>query len=103
MSDVFPKFIVEGDSLIIGKCTYHKQLATNIADVKGGGFWEWNRDNKTIMLYGDSHDFGRVTHEHVRACIDAGNVFWSYESGRRIEGHTIFLNTGVEIIQMQQQ
>lgn len=37
MDDVFPKFIVEGNELIIGKCTFHKQLATDPAKVKGGG------------------------------------------------------------------
>jgi len=34
---VFSKFIIEGSSLIMAKCTYHKQLATNKDDVKGGG------------------------------------------------------------------
>ena len=103
MSDVFPKFIVEGNSLILAKCTFHKQLVTNKDDVKGGGMWEWDRDNKTFKLYGDSHDFGRVTYEEVSACIKSGNVFWSYAGGRKIEGRTFYLNTGVEIIQMQQQ
>jgi hypothetical protein len=103
MTDVFPKFIVEGNNLIIGKCTFHKQLVTDKEQVKGGGMWEWDRDNKTFMLYGDSHDFGAVAYEHVRACIDAGNVFWSYAGGRPIEGHTFYLNTGDDIIQMQQQ
>lgn len=103
MEDVFQKFIIEGNNLIIAKCTFHKQLVTDKEQVKGGGMWEWNRENKTIMLYGDSHDFGRVEYEDVSACIKAGNVFWSYSGGRPIEGHTFYLNTGSDIIQMQQQ
>ena len=48
--DVFPKFIIEtdnqeGDCLIIAKCTYHKQLATDISKVKGGGMWTLDREN----------------------------------------------------------
>lgn len=102
MEDIFQKFIVEGDNLIIAKCTFHKQLATDKEQVKGGGMWEWDRENKTIMLYGDSHEFGSVGYEDVSACIKSGNVFWSYAGGRSIEGHTFYLNTGCEIIQMQQ-
>lgn len=98
--DVFPKFIVEGDCLILGKCTYHKQLAINKDDVKGGGMWEWDRGNKSFLLYGDSTDFGYASPEAVKACIEAGNLFWSYHGGRKIEGHTFYLNTGSEIIKL---
>jgi hypothetical protein len=49
--DVFPKFIVEGNELIIGQCTYHKQLATDTAKVKGGGLWKWDREKKECMLH----------------------------------------------------
>jgi hypothetical protein len=59
--DVFPKFIIEtddqeGDCLIVAKCTYHKQLATDITKVKGGGWWTLDRDNSIFTLSGDSHD-----------------------------------------------
>ncbi len=29
MADVFPKFIIEDGNLIIGKCSFHRQLATD--------------------------------------------------------------------------
>lgn len=98
--DVFPKFIVEGDSLIIAKCTYHKQLVVDKSMVKGGGLWDWDRDKKEFLLYGDSNDFGSVSPEDIKACIDAGKVFWSYQDGRKIEGHTFYLNTGYEIVKI---
>lgn len=98
--EVFPKFIVEGDSLIIAKCTYHKQLVIDKNHVKGGGMWEWDKEAKTFMLYGDSADFGYASPEDVRDCILAGNVFWSYHDGRKIEDHTFYLNTGYEIIKL---
>ncbi len=78
--DVFPKFIIEtnnelGDVLIIAKCTYHKQLATDIEKVKGGGWWTLDRDNSIFTLHGDSHDFGMAKIEDLKTCISSGNVF----------------------------
>jgi hypothetical protein len=100
MSYVFPKFIVEGNELIIGKCTYHKQLATDITKVKGGGLWEWDRDNKVVTLYGSSDDFGYAKPEDIKACIEAGNVFLSYSGGRNVSDSTFYLNTGIETIKL---
>jgi hypothetical protein len=98
--DVFPKFIVEGNNLIIGKCTYHKQLATNTGDVKGGGWWKWKREEREMHFYGESADFGPAIAEDIKACIVAGNVFLSYAGSRRIEGHTFYLKTGCETIKL---
>lgn len=74
--DVFPKFIVEGNNLIIAKCTYHEQLVTNKEQVRGGGWWKFDAETKTYTLYGDSFDFGRADVEDIKKCIEAGNV-WS--------------------------
>ena len=100
MIDVFPKFIVEGNSLIIGKCTFHKQLAIDTKDVKCGVWWKWKREEKEFIFYGESDDFGTPTAEDIKACIDAGNVFLSYHGGRVIEGHTFYLKTGCETIKL---
>lgn len=35
----YPKFIVDGDVLIIGKCNRHSQLSFEPENIKGGGFW----------------------------------------------------------------
>jgi hypothetical protein len=99
--DVFPKFIVEGNNLIIAKCTYHKQLVTDKDQVKGGGMWMLDMAKKEFLLYGDSFDFGRASIEELKVCIESGNVFWSYNGGRKIEGHTFYLNTGIEIIKLK--
>ena len=101
MNDVFPKFIVEGNNLIIGKVTYHKDLVTDKTQVKGGGFWNWNKDKKEFILSGDSYDFGRATAEDIKSCIDAGNVFFSFIGGRKIEDHTFLLDTRFEIIKLK--
>lgn len=101
MSDVFPKFIVEGNCLIIAKCTYHKELVTDKEKVKGGGLWKWDREKKEITLYGSSFDFGRASTEDIKTCIEAGNVFLSYEGGRNVSDQSFILKTGIEIIKLK--
>jgi hypothetical protein len=100
MQEVFPKFIVEDNHLVIGKCTFHKQLAENTADVKGGGLWKWDKEKKVFNLYGSSDDFGYASPEDIKTCIEAGNVYWSYIGGRNISDHTFYLNTGYETIKL---
>jgi hypothetical protein len=100
MPDVFPKFIVEGNNLIIAKCTYHKQLVTDKASVKGGGMWEWSRDKKEILFYGASEDFGSTSIESIKECIKAGNVFLSYIGGRNVSHYPFYYNTGSDIIKL---
>lgn len=80
--DVFPKFIIEtddleGDVIIIAKCTFHKQLATDINKVKGGGAWRLNKENMTFTLFGKSHDFGEANIEDIKQCIKNKKVFSS--------------------------
>jgi hypothetical protein len=80
--DVFPKFIIEthsqkGDILIIAKCAYHKQLATDATKVKGGGWWTLDHNKSTFTLYGDSHDFGRANIEDIANCVQLKKVFSS--------------------------
>src|SRR5574343_607130 len=77
---VFPKFIIEtddqeGDCLILAKCTFHKQLATDPSKVKGGGWWILDRENSVFLLHGDSTDFGRASLEDIRHCVSNGKVF----------------------------
>lgn len=98
--DVFPKFIVEGNNLVIGKCTFHKQMAENIADVKGGGLWKWDKENKIFRLYGTSDDFGYASPDDIKACIESGNVFFDRIGRRKISDHTFYLNTGCETIKL---
>lgn len=101
MADVFPKFMVEGNNLIIAKCTFHKQLVTDKDQVKGGGMWEWNKEDKVFMLYGDSVDYGAANAEDIKACINAGKAYLSYVGGRNVSDHSFYLNTGYEIIKLK--
>jgi len=75
MMDVFPKFIIEDGELIFGKCTYHKQLATDVKNVKGGGWWSFNKDKTEMTFFGDSQDFGRAKLEDIRKAVLEKKVF----------------------------
>ena len=87
--DVFPKFIIEtdpeeGDVLIIGKCTYHRQLSNDPAKVKGGGWWTLNQSvDKSFILFGSSEDFGKAKIELIADCIKRKKVFSSMKSFHR--------------------
>jgi hypothetical protein len=76
--EAYPKFIIEDDVLIIGKCTYHKQLAGDPKDVKGGGWYRF-KDN-TFTFYGDSFDFGAARMEDIQQAVLEDKVYTS--SGR---------------------
>ena len=78
---VYNKFIIEtdekiGDYLVIGRVTYHKQLAFDTKKVKSGGWWR-EKDGR-ITFYGDSQDFGRATQEQVTDAVMNNKVFTSY-------------------------
>lgn len=78
--DVFPKFIIEtdpeeGDCLIVAKCTYHKQIVTDLTKVKGGGWWSLDRDKNIFTLHGESSDFGRAEFENIKNCVERAKVF----------------------------
>lgn len=75
-----PKFIIEtdieeGDFLLIGKCEFHEELATDREKVKSGGWWCLDKDKTTFILSGASVDFGRATKEDILNCIQNKRVF----------------------------
>lgn len=99
--DAFQKFIIEGNNLIIAKCTYHKDLVTNKDHVKGGGMW--NLNDQTITLYGSSFDFGAAQIEDIKRCIDTGNV-WSnqYETDNICDRYNfVYVNVFMERIKLK--
>lgn len=96
--DVFCKFIIEGDALIIGKVTYHHQLVNNKEDVKGGGWFRCAKDDRHLILYGDSFDFGKAKFEDIKSCVEARKV---YDSKFHLDIRPDFrysYDTGTEII-----
>ena len=92
------KFIIEGDNLIMGKCNYHKELATNVDDIKGGGMFRFDEDRGGFLLFGSSFDFGYAKLEDIRACIASGNVYGNSTLTRKIDNHKFFYDTQSEIL-----
>ncbi len=100
--DVFPKFIVEGDALIIAKCTYHSEIVENKELVKGGGWHRLDSETKTFTLYGDSHDFGKARLEDIKDCVEKGNVFTdSWQCNKLDDKYSLAYDTGTEIIKLR--
>jgi hypothetical protein len=99
--DVFPKFIIEGDSIILGKVSYHKNLATKTEDVKGGGLFSFNSDQKSFTFSGESYDFGQVSIEDMKKCVSDGKVYnGKYKHLNLSEKFDFYYNTGSEIIKL---
>jgi hypothetical protein len=77
MFNLFPKFIIQGESLILGMVSYHSELVDkeNSDKVKGGGWFRWNVDKTMITFHGGSHDYGAASMEDIKSCVDTGNIF----------------------------
>jgi hypothetical protein len=80
---IHPKFILEtlepeGDCLIIGKCTFHRELAHNKLNVKGGGLWLLDKQNSKFTLHGASSDFGKPRIQDIANCVQQKKVFTNW-------------------------
>lgn len=101
MNDLFPKFIIEGDNLIISKVKFHKDIATDPTKVKGGGWYRMPQGTNKIVFYGRSEDFGPAQLEDIRKCVEAGRVFSNKLLIRPlVDRHTFAYDTGTEEINL---
>lgn len=71
----FPKFIIEDGDLILAMVTFHKEMVSNKAGVKGGGWFRYKNEDKSFTLFGDSHDFGKAKLEDIMECIRTKRVY----------------------------
>lgn len=60
--------------MIIGKASFHRELATNVKNVKGGGWYEFDRERDAFILYAKSEDFGKCSKESVHDAVSRGFV-----------------------------
>lgn len=95
---VYSKFIIEGENLIMAKCTFHKQLATDKDKVKGGGWFRFDNDKEAFILGGSSHDFGYANMEDIKKCIEDGNVYGNSRLSRNMDNYKFFYDTQSELI-----
>lgn len=90
--DVLPKWIIEDDTLIIGKVCYHRELATDISKVKGGGWYHYNRAENAFYLYASSDQFGNATFDQVSSAVGKGNV-GRFVGDDRYRSNNIYFST----------
>ncbi len=99
---IFPKYIVEGDALILGKVQYHADLAAEKEKVKGGGWFVFSKEDSSFVLYGNSEDFGAASLEDVQACIKAGKVYTNrYRTHNITWNHKWIFRLGTENINIE--
>lgn len=100
--DLFPKFIIEGDSLILMKVSFHHQIVTDKTKVKGGGSFRFDRDKNTFIFHGDSHDFGQASFDDIKKCVEERKVFNDKTKYRNLcDRHKFGYDTGTEIINLE--
>lgn len=73
MYDVYPKFIINNNRLLIGHVDQHRELANDHTTTRGGGWWHIDEPTKTIWLYARSQLFGYSPKHLLAQIIKAGN------------------------------
>jgi hypothetical protein len=97
--DVFPKFIIEDDCLIMSKVTYHKDMVIDKDKVKGGGWFKYSSDKKTFIFYGESHDFGSAKFADIVECVKNRKVYSNpFHTRNMCEKYEFAYDSGSEII-----
>lgn len=104
-NEPYPKYIVEFDDedgenhIVIGKCFYHIELAIEEDNVRGGGWYDMDYENKTITFHGTSDRFGSPEFEDIKNIVSKGLVNSKYG----LRDYTEFsfkYNIGSEIIDL---
>lgn len=94
----FPKFIIEDGSLILSKCTFHRELAIDPSKVKGGGWFSYRNNDKSFTLNGSSVDFGQASIEDIIIAIKNDKVYTKSSRTHSIaKNFKFFYDSGSEI------
>jgi hypothetical protein len=57
------KYLINNDTLMLTNCDYHSEIVKDHSTTLGGGLWDIDFENKTVLLYGESLDYGYVKRE----------------------------------------
>jgi len=68
--DLHPKFIIEGDSLILSKVSYHRNLITDKTKVRGCGWFIYNDTHKIFIFHSKSEEFGKADIEDIKNVLN---------------------------------
>ncbi len=106
--DIFPKFIIEedeelGNCLILSKVTFHRDIATNLDKVKGGGMFQYDNESNSFVFHGKSDQFGYAKLEDIKECVQSGKVFTNPTLTHNIsERHSFYYDSGSKIINLKE-
>ena len=71
-------FIVTDNGIYFGRGKFHKELAERVSVEKewiiGGGIFEQGKEK--WILFGESHDFGKVDKDLLELFIEEKKLFW---------------------------
>ncbi len=70
---LFSKFIIENDNLILSKVKYHKDIAKNIENVKGGGWFDIK--NNICIFHDSSSQFGKALLKDIQKVVNEKKIF----------------------------
>jgi hypothetical protein len=100
--EIYPKFIIENDKLILMKVTFHSDIVTVKEKVMGGGVFRYLNETDTFLFSGTSHDFGPASFENIKKCVETGEVYSDKKLRRNISArHNFAYDTGTEIISLE--
>lgn len=57
------KYLITQDTIMLTNCDTHREIVKDHSTTLGGGHWDIDFENKTILLYGESLDYGWVKRE----------------------------------------
>lgn len=73
------KFIVYNGNIVIGHVDFHAELGRDKSLIKGGGWWNHDKENDIMYLYSKSMDFGQVKREELVNAIQNGLMRPSFQ------------------------
>lgn len=81
-----PKFIIQHNKLRVGRVEMHFELLIpdNKDDVKGGGYWDYDKESNVLYLYGHSIEFGSVSPDDfenifIQPSLEEATIYLSEE------------------------
>lgn len=90
------KFLVTNKEFYIGIVDFHKQFISHVDDIEkplGGGWWHID-DNKDLILYASSDDFGYSSKEDVLKSLENLNPEdYTLQRMKRMKINKIYLST----------
>lgn len=74
------KWIINENRLVLGNVPFHFNLASSHKNTKGGGRYYYEKESNTLILFGESGDFGKAKLEDVKNSKKEGCFIYENET-----------------------